>query len=133
MKSALKSWVKSQYQEPAKQKEIILKEMERLHLEMEVSTITKEQLVKEIELETKLQKISRQIKEEWRLRSHILWLKGGDQNTKFFQNQCRDKKRWNTIRELKTKDGSAIQGKVTISAEVRNFFEHLYNDEEQVS
>ena len=84
--------------------------MEHLQSEMEESTITKEHLVKEIELETKLQKILRQIEEEWRLRSRILWLKGGDQNTKFFQNQCRDRQRWNTIRELKSEDGSVIQG-----------------------
>ena len=93
MKVALKAWVKTQYQEPAKHKELILEEMEHLQSEMEESTITNEHLVKEIELETKLQKILRQIEEEWRLRSRILWLKGGDQNTKFFQNQCRDRQR----------------------------------------
>ena len=67
--------------------------MEALQMEMEVSEITKEHLVKEIELETSLQKILRQEEEGWRLRSRILWLKGGDHNTKFFQNQCRDRKR----------------------------------------
>ena len=65
--------------------------METLQAEMEVSTITKEHLIKEIELETNLQKILRQEEEGWRLRSRILWLKGGDQNTKLFQNQCRDR------------------------------------------
>ena len=117
VKVALKAWVKTQYQEPAKKKELILTEMERLQSEMEVSTITKEHLIKEIELETKLQKILRQIEEEWRLRSRILWLKGGDQNTNFFQNQCRDRKRWNTIRELKNDDGSVIQGQAALSAQ----------------
>ena len=66
--------------------------MELLQAEMDVSTITKEHLVKEIELETKLQKILRQEEEGWRLHSRILWLKGGDQNMKFFQNQRRDRK-----------------------------------------
>ena len=65
--------------------------MELLQAEMEVSMVTKEHLFKEIELESKLQKILRAEEEEWRLRSHIFWLKGGDQNTKFFQNQCRDR------------------------------------------
>ena len=132
MKVALKAWVSTQYQEPAKKKEQILDEMERLQAEMEDGTVTKVHLIKEIELETKLQKILRQIEEECRLRSRALWLKGGDQNTKFFQNQCRDRQRWNTIRELKKEDGTAVQGQAAISAEVRNFFEHLYNDEEHV-
>ena len=65
--------------------------MELLQAEMEVSTISKEHLLKEIELESKLQKILRHEEEGWRLRSVIFWLKGGDQNTKFFQNQCRDR------------------------------------------
>ena len=36
------------------------------------------------------------------------------------------------MRELKNDDGLVILGKAAISTEVRNFFEHLYNDEEQV-
>ena len=51
-------------------------------------------------------------------------------NTKFFQNQCKHRKHWNTIRELKYEDGTVIQGQTNISSEVRNFFEHLYNAEE---
>ena len=106
--------------------------MESLQVEMEACEITKEHLNKEIELESTLQKILRQEEEGWRLRSHILWLKGGDQNTKFFQNQCKDGKRWNSMQELKAEDGSLIQGKATISTEVRTFFEHLYSNEDQV-
>ena len=36
------------------------------------------------------------------------------------------------MRELKTEEGSVIQGQAAISIEVRTFFKHLYNDEEQV-
>ena len=107
--------------------------MEALQVEMEVNEITKKNLVKEIELETSLQKILRQEEEGWRLQSRILWLKGGDQNTKLFQNQCRDRKRGNTLRELKNEDGTFITGQEAISLEVRTFFKHLYNDEEKVS
>ena len=107
--------------------------MELMQDQMEVSTITKEHLLKEIDLETQLQKILRHEEEGWKLHSRIFWLKGGDQNTKFFQNQCRDRQRWNTIRELNSEDGAVIQGQAAISSEVRNFFEHLYNDEEPVS
>ena len=102
--------------------------MESLQVEMEACEITKEHLNKEIELESTLQKILRQEEEGWRLRSRILWLKGGDQNTKFFQNQCKDTQRWNSMRELKAEDGSLIQGQAAISTEVRTFFEHLYSN-----
>ena len=91
MKATLKSWAKTQYEEPSEQKKTILKDLELLQAEMEVSMITKEHLFKEIELESKLQKILRVEEKGWRLRSRIFWLKGGDQNMKFFQNQCRDR------------------------------------------
>ena len=83
---ALKLWVKNHFREPAQQKEQIIRDMESLQVEMEACEITKEHLIKEIELESTLQKILRQEEEGWRLRSRILWLKGGDQNTKFFQH-----------------------------------------------
>ena len=75
---------------------------------MEESEITKEHLVKEIELEKSMQKILTHEEEGWRLRSCVLWLKGGDKNTKFFQNQCRDRQSWNTKWELKIKDDTVI-------------------------
>ena len=96
--------------------------MEALQAEMEEREITKEHLVKEIELETSMQKILRQEEEGWRLRSRILWLKGGDQNTKFFQNQCRKKQWRNTMREIKNEDGIVITGQASISTELKGFF-----------
>ena len=107
--------------------------MEALQVDMEESEITRGHLLREIELEKSLQTILRHEEEGWRLRSRVLWLKGGDQNTKIFQNQCRDRQRWNTMRELKNEDGTVIIGHVTISTKVRGFFESLYNNEEYVS
>ena len=69
VKEALKLWAKTQFHEPMEQNKNIVKEMEQLQEEMEVSVITKEHLLKEIDLETQLQKILRQEGEGWRLRS----------------------------------------------------------------
>ena len=66
--------------------------MEALQVDMEEREITREHLLREIELEKSLQSIIRQEEEGWRLRSRVLWLKGGDQNTIFFQiNAKRDR------------------------------------------
>ena len=107
--------------------------MEALQVDMEESEITREHLLREIELGKSLQSIIRQEEEGWRLRLRVLWPKGGDQNTIFFQNQCRERQRRNTMRELKNEDDTVITGQATISTEVRGFFESLYNDEEYVS
>ena len=74
------------YQEPSHKKIEIVKKMEALQEDMEKDEITREHLLREIELEKSLQTILRQEEEGWRLRSRVLWLKGGDQNTKFFQD-----------------------------------------------
>ena len=59
VKAALKLWVKNHFREPAQQKEQIIRDMESLQVEMEACEITKEHLIKEIELEKTLQKILR--------------------------------------------------------------------------
>ena len=100
---------------------------------MERMEVTRELLIWEIELEKSLQVILRKEEESWRLRSRFLWLKGGDQNTKFFQNQCRERQRINTIREMKNDDDTTITGQAAIILEVRSFFESVYNNEEDAS
>ena len=91
VKSSLNSWATHHYQEPSHKKIEIVKKMEALQENMEKDEITREHLLREIELEKSLQSILRQEEEGWRLRSRVLWLKGGDQNTKLFQNQCRER------------------------------------------
>ena len=64
--------------------------MESIQVDMEESEITREYLLREIELEKSMQSIIRQEEEGWRLRSRDLWLKGRDQNTQKIQNQRRE-------------------------------------------
>ena len=64
--------------------------MEILQEIMEQGEVTREILLQEIELEKILQTSLRQEEESWRLQSRNLWLIGGDQNTKFFQNQWKE-------------------------------------------
>ena len=77
VKNYLKQWVNQHYQEPAIKKIEIVKEMETLQENMEKMEITRELLIREIELEKSLQVILRQDEESWRLRSRVIWLKGG--------------------------------------------------------
>jgi hypothetical protein len=44
---------------------------------------------KEIDLQTQYQSVLRNEEETWRLKSHSLWLKVGDKNTKLFHNQAK--------------------------------------------
>ena len=63
MKTTLKLWVTHHYQEPSLKKIGIVKEMETLQGDMEKTEITRELLLKELELEKSLQTILRQEEE----------------------------------------------------------------------
>ena len=96
--------------------------METLHGHMEQIEVTQELIIQEIELEKALQTTLRQEEESLRLQSRNLWLISGDQNTNFFQNQCKERQRRNTIRELKKDDETSTTDQAEIINEVRVFF-----------
>ena len=89
-------------------------------------------MIQEIELEKVLQTTLKQEEESLRLQSRNLWLISGDQNTNFFRNQCKERQRRNTIRELKKDDRTSTTNQAKIIHEVRVFFLNLYNNEEEV-
>ena len=107
--------------------------METLQGNMEQREVTNELMIQEIELENAFQTTIRQEEESLRLQSRNLWLISGDQNTKFFQNQCKERQRRNTIRELKKDDETSTIDQVEIINLVRVFCENLYDNEEEVS
>ena len=100
---------------------------------MEQVEVIGELLLQEIELEKKLQTILKKEEESCRLWSRNLWILGGNQNTKFFHNHCKERQRRNIIREIKKDDETTITVQAEIISEVRFFFENIYNDEEEVS
>ena len=122
VKFALKQWATMHYQEPKIRKLELIKQMETLHGHMEQIEVTQELIIQEIELEKALQTTLRQEEESSRLQSRNLWLINGDQNTKLFQNQCKERQRRNTIRDLKKDDGNYTMDQVEIINEVRVFF-----------
>ena len=67
---------------------------------MERCKITQEVMGREQEMEERIQNMERKEEEKWRIKSHSLWLKDGDKNTKYFHNQYKERMRKNTIKEL---------------------------------
>jgi len=55
---------------------------------------------------------------KWWLKSHSIWIKGGDKNTNFFHRYASQRKRDNTIWELKNAQGRAICSKKDLQEEV---------------
>ena len=119
VKIALKQWVTKHYQYPKKRKFELVNQLEIMQGKMEHEEITRDLLVQEIELERKIQVTLKQEEEDQRLRSRKLQLKGGDQNTKFFHNQYKERQKRNTIKELKKDDKTTISDQAEITTELR--------------
>lgn len=59
-------------------------------------------------MEKRRQDLLAQREEEWRLKSRVIWLKSGDENTKFFQAYAKGQKAANTIWEMKDRQGEMV-------------------------
>lgn len=81
----------------------------------------------------RLEKLRNQImldrEEEWRLKSRAIWLKAGDENTKFFHNYARGRKNANTIWKLKNDEGREATSFESLSKMGRNHFQNLFTDQ----
>ena len=68
------------------------------------------------------------IKEEkmWKQRSRTLWLKEGDQNSKFFHNRASHRYKRNRIEELKNEAGIICTDEGEISNILIDYYQHLF-------
>ena len=71
--------------------------------------------------------------EMWRLKSRAIWLKGGDENTKFFQAYARGRRMGNTIWELRKEEGTVVSSFDGLSAMGVEHFQSLYCAQEESS
>eukprot|EP00253_Pinus_taeda_P001601 PITA_01601 len=77
-----------------------------------------------------LQKIE---KEEWRLKSRAIWLKAGDENSKFFHNYAKGRKSANTIWSLKNGEGREAKTFEALSALGQCHFQNQFADQGEVT
>eukprot|EP00253_Pinus_taeda_P015727 PITA_15727 len=84
-----------------------------------------------------LEKLKSQIllakEEEWRLKSRVIWLKAGDENTSFFHNYAKGRKSVNTIWNLKNEEGREAKTFESLSALGQNHFQNLFADQGEVT
>eukprot|EP00253_Pinus_taeda_P027005 PITA_27005 len=67
--------------------------------------------------------------EEWRLKSRVIWLKAGDENTKFFHNYAKGRKIMNTMWKLKNEEGREANTFESLSCMGRSHFQNLFTNQ----
>lgn len=80
----------------------VLKQMENSGITNYTNSKSKDMLIK---LETENIHLLRQKEETWLLKSRVIWLKAGDENSKFFQQYARGRKNKNIIWALRDQIG----------------------------
>eukprot|EP00253_Pinus_taeda_P030883 PITA_30883 len=79
-----------------------------------------------LQLENQRSKILLMQEEEWRQKSRAIWLKAGDENTKFFHNYAKGRKSANTIWKLRDTDGSEASSFEDLSRMGKMHFQNLF-------
>eukprot|EP00253_Pinus_taeda_P022219 PITA_22219 len=128
LKSATKSWAKErkiqQNEELTKISEE-LKSLESVESDGYASQSSKDHI---LSLEKAQNKILLAKEEEWRLKSRAIWLKAGDENTRFFHNYAKGRKSANTIWSLKDEEGRVVNTFSDLSSLGLRHFQKIFSD-----
>ena len=66
----------------------------------------------------------------WKQKSRMLWIKEGDNNTKFFHKMANSRRRFNHLSFLEV-DGVIYKEESEMAAQVVNFYKNLYQESEE--
>ena len=91
---------------------------------------------KEIELKEKEGMRNNLLKEKeeiWRQRSHAIWIKSGDQKTKFFHNFANYRRNRKIIWEITDETGLLQISQKNIMEATKNYFKNFFNESNETS
>eukprot|EP00253_Pinus_taeda_P034852 PITA_34852 len=129
LKKATISWAKDkklkQNEEMSRIREE-LKQMESMEIDGYSSQVSKDRILL---LEKQQNKILLEKEEEWRIKSRAIWLKAGDENTRFFHNFAKGRKSANTIWCLKDEEGREFRSFPELSGLGKRHFQNIFADQ----
>ena len=127
LKQDLKVWNKEVFGNVGGRKTILMEEINRLDALEELAVLTREDQQKREGCCEELNKVMELDEICWHQKSHAVWLKEGDRNTKFFHRLANSHRRNNFIGALNI-DGHMTLDSEEITAEIVQYYQNLYSE-----
>ncbi|WMV33281.1 hypothetical protein MTR67_026666, partial [Solanum verrucosum] len=127
LKQKLKDWSSVTFGELNNKKNSLLSELAEMDLIQNDRVLTEDEMMIRATVLVELEELAKNEESRWRQKSRVLWLKQGDNNTKFFQRVATAHRRCNTIDRLiingeENKDPKEIKDHIT------EFYKQLYTE-----
>lgn len=124
-RQALKTWAKTNYQEPELIKKDIKKNLEEVQQNIEVVGLSQQAKENEIRLYSHLRQTIRDEETKCRLKSRQLWLHEGDKNTSYFHKQATVRKTRNIVSTIRDSEGNNYDTQDSIKEAATIHFKNL--------
>ncbi len=131
IKSKIKHWNTTEFGNIFKEKSILEGKLESIHKSWISGNITEESKEKEKDLMTQWHQRSLQEETLWKQKSRVLWLKEGEQNSKFFHRSTLDYRNTNKILNLKNASGDTLHNHREISSLLTDHFKLIAQESRQ--
>ncbi|WMV09464.1 hypothetical protein MTR67_002849 [Solanum verrucosum] len=129
LKQKLKIWSKFVLGEHTNRGNTLLQELAELDLAQDNRVLTEDEMVVKATILVELEVLAKNEESTWRQKSRILWLKNGDNNTRFFQRMTFAHRRYNTINRL-VSYGVEIKELGEVKMIMIEFYNKLYTKSE---
>eukprot|EP00253_Pinus_taeda_P008568 PITA_08568 len=125
IKLKLKDWNKTVFGNIFQEKATIEKKLEQIHKDGIAGRRDEDSYAQEKELTQQWHTRCKQEETLWKQKLRVLWLKEGEQNTKFFHRSAMDYRNANKILELKSSEGGILRNHKDISDLLSNHFSNI--------
>ena len=129
LKLDLKKWNEAEFGNVTLKKQQLWNKLNDLDVREETQPLTAEEKLEQVNLRTKIEKLTLLEEISWRQKSRVLHLREGDANTKFFHRMANSNRRNNDIESLMVNGIlSSDQGMITDC--ITQFFMNLYSKQQ---
>ena len=125
LKGDLKVWNKQVFGDVGIKRQQLECKLQFLDGKESESSLSDEERLRREECKIELEKVAHMEEVSWRQKSRVLWLKEGDNNTKFFHKMANFHRRYNYMERVEV-DGAVYEEAPEVREKVVQFYESLY-------